>query len=90
MENQIKVINRSSFNNPFGKRNVINFLIYCNTAPEMQKHGFHTIKGLFTEKAVFHVSWGQIAIHWKTDHIAFTKWVIERRSVSNFYLIFHF
>ena len=29
----------------------------------MQKPGFHTIKGLFTEKAVFHVFWGQIAIH---------------------------
>ena len=56
----------------------------------MQKTGFHTIKGLFTEKAVFHVSWGQNAIHGKTDHISFPKWVIERRSISNFYLIFHF
>ena len=56
----------------------------------MQKPGLHTIKELVTEKAVFHVSWGQIVIQGKTDHISFPKWVIERTSISNFYLIFHF
>ena len=39
---------------------------------------------------IFFTVWGQIVIHCKTDHISFPKWVIERRSISNFYLIFQF
>ena len=56
----------------------------------MQKPGFHTIKGLFPEKADFHDSWGQNAMHCKIDHISFPKWVIERTSITNIYLNFHF
>ena len=38
LENQIKVTNRSSSNNPFGKKNVISFTMYYNLAPHCEKN----------------------------------------------------
>ena len=53
LENQIKVTNRSSFNNPFGKRNVISFTMYYNLAPGNIKNCFFTKKPFYSMKSRF-------------------------------------
>ena len=53
VENQIKVTNRSSFNNPFWKRNVISFTMYYNLVPGNMKNCFFSKKPFYSMKSRF-------------------------------------